>query len=56
MNLTDQINTALIAEGYDPECVEWVCEKHHRHCTHLGTEHTIHECFWCVIERGGWPK
>ena len=47
VTLTERINTQLIADGYPVQCVTWVCDQHHRHCTHLGTDHTKHECIWC---------
>lgn len=43
--LTETIDAQLIADGYDPECVTWVCTTHRRHCTHLGTEHAEHACW-----------
>lgn len=47
LTLTERIDAALIAVGYDPACVRWVCEEHRRHCHRIETEHVEHACYWC---------
>lgn len=39
---------ALIAQGWPPECVDFACPLHRRGCCRLGTDHELHECYWCV--------
>lgn len=47
LGLTAAIDSALIADGHDPECVTYICPTHHRHCTRITTEHTVHACWFC---------
>jgi hypothetical protein len=48
--LTQRIDAALIEAGHDPECVQWVCANHHRHCVRINTPHAEHTCYWCDAE------
>lgn len=47
--LTGPSDQAMLDLGHPRECVTWVCAEHRRHCTHLGTEHTEHECYFCHL-------